>query len=437
MAKLAIISSYDEECGAAFYSARLKKHLETLGNHQVDVLRLNIGLLRATDSLSVKKAKVHINDLINRMKEFDGVCMQFEPGLYGGAVHLAYPRILKLFDAHPNIVATIHGFHRPSPQGGLWGTLRSIYKKQRGRGFLSNVWEMYSSVKSRKFWRQVKQRSNVKVLTFNASDEAYFRQNFELTHISNFPITYYSKEEVSTYKQKTNRDDYLRKHNLDPSKKYIGIFGFISPYKGHLVAFKMLEQLPKDYELLIIGGEHPHGLEPEVFVSNNIKHLIAYLNNDKINNSQPAIWKEFLNGVQFGQKEFLNLGTADAKLKERIHFLGQVSDDEMPSFYSVIDYAILPYMKTFTGQSGSGPAVFALEFNCKTIFSNAPVFKILERYFPGAMMFTGIGNYYELASAIQKYDNFEDELSDNLKKALEKYNPATMVEKYNEMLGLK
>lgn len=435
MAKLAIISSYNEECGAAFYSARLKKHLETIGNHQVDVLKLSIGLLRATDALSIKKANAHINDLITRMKAYDGICLQFEPGLFGGAANIAYPRILKIFDSHPNIVATIHGFHRPSPQGGLWGMLKKIYKRQRGRGFLSSIWEIFSSARSRRFWKKVVQQPNVKVLTFNPSDAGYFRQNFEMHNVDHFPITYYTQEEVIAYKQKNVRDDFLRKHNLDPSKKYVGIFGFLGPYKGHLVAFKALESLPKDYELLVIGGEHPHGLEPEVLLGNNLKHLMAYLNDTSFEVHSDN-WDEFLTGVPFGQVDYLRLGCADSSVKDRIHFMGQVSDDEMPNFYSIIDYAVLPYMKTYTGQSGSGPAIFALEFNCNTVFSNAPVFKTLEGYYSGAMMFSGIGNHLELASAIKKYPNFSAELGENRKKAFEKYNPEAMVKKYNELLGV-
>ena len=121
---------------------------------------------------------------------------------------------------------------------------------------------------------------------------------------------------------------------------------------------------------------------------------------------------------------------------ERVHFIGQITDEEMPKLYTTIDYVVLPYLQTTYGQSASGPATFALEFNCKAIFSHIPVFHSLEHYFKKAMFFSSVGNYQELAENILRYDNFTNDLSTRRKQALSHYNPEKMIRKYEQWLGI-
>ncbi len=98
-------------------------------------------------------------------------------------------------------------------------------------------------------------------------------------------------------------------------------------------------------------------------------------------------------------------------IKHRIHYLGQAADEDMPRFYAMLDYMVHPYMKTAEGQSGSGPATFAIEFGSRALFSNAPVFREMGQYFEGAMQFFNIGNFMELADQLQRFDSFEPALA--------------------------
>ena len=52
--RLAIVSSYNEECGAAYYSSRLLKHFTNAG-YQVDVKRLPVSCLRISRPAYIRR----------------------------------------------------------------------------------------------------------------------------------------------------------------------------------------------------------------------------------------------------------------------------------------------------------------------------------------------------------------------------------------------
>ena len=142
-----------------------------------------------------------------------------------------------------------------------------------------------------------------------------------------------------------------------------------------------------------------------------------------------------LQGQVFTNSEFKYF-FPEQSLRERVKFVGQVSDAAMPQFYCGLDYVAHPYMRTRSGQSGSGPATMAVELGSRALFSNAPVFREMERYFEDAMQFFNIGNFVELAEGMQRLDNFWPVLSQNRARALEKFNPAGMVDLYRTCVGI-
>jgi glycosyltransferase involved in cell wall biosynthesis len=121
-------------------------------------------------------------------------------------------------------------------------------------------------------------------------------------------------------------------------------------------------------------------------------------------------------------------------IKHRIHYLGQAPDEEMPRFYAALDYVVHPYMKTKEGQSGSGPATFAIEFGSRALYSNAPVFREMNQYFEGGMQFFNIGNFMELADQLQRFPSFEHALKAKRDAALQVYNPKGMIEAYRDLV---
>ena len=106
----------------------------------------------------------------------------------------------------------------------------------------------------------------------------------------------------------------------------------------------------------------------------------------------------------------------------------------MPRFYAMLDYVVHPYMRTPEGQSGSGPATFAIEFGSRALFSNAPVFREMGQYFDGAMQYFNIGNFMELADQLQRFESFEPALAAKREAALKVYNPKGMIDAYRRLI---
>ena len=449
MKKLAIVSSYNEECGAAFYSSRLKIHLESAG-FSVDVKRLPVAFLRiAVPSAMRRKGDAEIRRIALEIAEYDAVLLQFEPGLYGSSTNIAYRRVKHLLKAAKKAVITVHGYDRRQILGGSISIALQSAIAWQWANFSNEMGTLMSSPPAQNFWRWVKRSPHVHLMTFNESDKTLLQRYFDLPNASHYPITYYNQEQVQQVKASVDRERLLTQYGLNPAKKYFGVFGFFSPYKGHLSAMKALEYLPDDWTLAIIGGEHPQAITPGKDIGEYMRQLLAFsleperANLASLNQFTNSIGKTLASAdierieirkLLFESSEFKYF-MPDRSIRDRIKFLGQVSDDDMPKFYAAIDYAVHPYMRTRTGQSGSGPATFAIEFGSKSLFTNVPVFREMERYYKNALAFFNVGNFVELAESLQRFDHFENALTRNREIALQTYNPAGMVEAYKTALA--
>lgn len=451
MKRIAIVSSYDEECGAAFYSSRLKVHLERAG-YQVDVKRLPVGLLRVSKPEFVRrKGDAEIARICREIADYDSVLLQFEPGLYGTTARSSYRRVEQLLRAARQAVVTVHGFERALRQDGFIEWAGAVLKWKIDDAYKIFTFQADKS-EIRRFWTNVQGMSHVQVMTFCKGDATILRRFFDLTRVSDFPITYFDAEEAETINRNTDREALLRQYGLDPNKKYFSVLGFLNAYKGHLTALKALEHLPDDWHFAIIGGEHPQGLSIDKDIGPYVRQLLAFSNYQRPDARQelPALDNapRGLAGL-FGKRssadddlrldllelsEFKNF-LPKKDISARVHFLGQVSDAEMPKFYTGIDYICHPYMVTKSGQSGSGPATMAVELGARALFTNAPVFREMSQYFDGAMPMFGIGNFVEMAESMQRYENFEPGVAAAREAALKKYNPATMVAAYRDLMG--
>jgi glycosyltransferase involved in cell wall biosynthesis len=446
MPRAAIVSSYNEECGAAFFSSRLKHHLEKSGL-AVDVLRLPVSLLRISYPSEVRKrGDREIARIAGQLGAYDAVYLQFEPGLYGN-YRTAYPRVLQLLKAARKAVITVHGFDRVSA---AVPPLKALLDGD-GRLALRSVVDVSRHRAVTGFWHTVERLAHVQIITFCKADQALLERMYGLTRVNNYPITYFDSEETSTIRAGVDRGRLLTQYGLDPSKTYFGVCGFLSPYKGHLTAIKALEFLPEDWCLVVVGGEHPHALEPDKDMGNYVRQLLAFTleSDEKRQNlmlqaqkgdlsdslARADMDRMQLQAAVFKRSEFKYFFPEDS-VRDRVKFVGQVSDEAMPQFYCALDYIVHPYIRTRSGQSGSGPATMAVEFGARSLFSNAPVFREMERYFENAMSFFNIGNFVELAEGMQRLDNFWPALSQNRARALEKYNPRGMVELYRSCMGI-
>ena len=448
MKRLALVSSYAEECGAAFYSSRLKRHLESAG-FTVDVKRLPLSLLRVSFPAAVRrKGDAEIARIAAELPEYDAVLLQFEPGLYGTLPSASYRRVRHLLAAAKKAIVTVHGFDRNVTNESV---ISLLYAGRYGAA-IDRLFTQPERAAVESFWKYVARAEHITVLTFCRADQTLLQRFHDIRRIANFPITYFDQAEVAAIKAATDREQLLRQFGLDPRRKYFAVCGFLNAYKGHLTAIKALEYLPSDWDLAIVGGEHPHGIEANRQIGPYVHQLLAFLLEGEqkgrdgagaglLTNSDvgEVLTRADLDRLDikqdlFQKSEFKHF-LPQSVLRDRVKFLGQVTDEMMPRFYAGLDYIVHPYIRTREGQSGSGPATMALEFGTRSLFSNAPVFREMSLYYADAMHFFNIGNFVELADSLVRFENFEKDLRTNRERALKTYNPAAMVDVYRDLLS--
>nr|WP_301542415.1 glycosyltransferase [Pseudomonas sp. CVAP\ len=152
------------------------------------------------------------------------------------------------------------------------------------------------------------------------------------------------------YVRDTNTfDRIVYQADFAESDRLIGMFGYISAYKGHVDALKALEQLPKNYKLLIFGRQHPQTLKANGKTDDYLDLLIGLVKKSK-------------------------------SLKGRVFFMGELNDKDFLDVVSSVDIAWLPYYEN--GQDGSGIASICLDLCprvlCSTSFAFDELFKLVN-----------------------------------------------------------
>ena len=144
----------------------------------------------------------------------------------------------------------------------------------------------------------------------------------------------------------------------------IGMFGYISAYKGHLDALEAIRLLPPHYKLLIFGRQHPQTLKTDGKVD------------------------EYLQKVQ--------VKVMEKDINDRVFFMGELGHADFQAAAGSVDVVWLPYYEN--GQDGSGIASICLELAprvlCSTSFAFDELFRLIR--YKNAERFD-IGNVLELA----------------------------------------
>ena len=155
------------------------------------------------------------------------------------------------------------------------------------------------------------------------------------------------------------------KHRLNIDQSIvIGMFGYISPYKGHLEALKAMRCLPAQYVLMIFGRQHP-----QTMLQNAID---PYLD---------ALVKEVYEHPD---------------LRERVFFMGELGDEDFIEIATQIDIVWLPYYEN--GQDGSGIASMCCDVSKRVLVSASSTFDELFALIPYQhIQRFDVGNYLEMA----------------------------------------
>jgi len=362
MKKIAFVSSYDESCGNASFTEVLMDSIRAKG-YTVDCLKLNLELTNSINSKIRKKADLHINEICVQLREYDGVNIQFEAGLYGTYPSDIVNRVLNLARANKNTSITLH-----SP--------RLIPKSSNERSYIKKflTGHIFSALKEYLFFKKT-------IIHYTINQNIIS----ELTKLNKTFIvhTKRAKDQISILYGYNNvivhplmfvSSDFTVDHtHMNRVKKYIGLldtdiiigmFGYITEYKGHTISLEALKFLPNNYKLLIFGRTHPQTIE----IGKVDQYLLKL---------QDTIQK--------------------LKLKDRVYFMGEYPTVEFEQLAATSDIVWMPYMEV--AQDGSGIASICLDVSnkviCSTAFSFEELFKLIK--YNNVYKFD-IGNALELAS---------------------------------------
>lgn len=390
--KLAIVSSYNEACGNASYTHVLKNEFEKY--YDVDVLPLQIDLLESNKRKIMKIANKHIDDMANKLKDYDYVNIQFEAGLYGSTRSNIVKRVKKLIRANDNLIFTMH---RIDVGESIFD--RNTIKKLLSGNIFKNLLVFKRSIYMPKIYKwiiqYIKKRSNsnnnLNIIVHTKRDKKVVEQLFDFHNVYDFPLTFLSEEERKRQRSQEERSIFIRKYGLQKDDIVIGLFGFINEYKGHETAIKALKLLPPNYKIMIFGSQHPMTITSFTPIDSYLDELLKLI-------------EENSNGE-------------NRSFDKRVFFAGNLNDDDFIDALYCCDYAILPYLEV--NQSGSGIASLVLESKIKALYSNNKAFHELTKYFPDSFERFDIGNYHELA---YKLLNYNHDFSASIDHALIKYN---------------
>ena len=391
MKKLAIISTYNESCGNASYTEVLRKEFSKY--YEVDILPLQFDILSSNASNIKKIAKKPIHEIFQAGKNYDYVNIQFEAGLYGNTKNDILRRVKKIIKASNNVILTMHRVDLPKSIFSL-KTFKVLVSSKNIIGNLRRIRnEIYFKSLYKDLIKIMKDHSKnneSNIIVHTKRDKKTIERFFDFKNVHDFPLTFLNKEERLRERNISERNGFIDRYSLNKNDKIIGIFGYISEYKGHETIIKALSYLPDDYKLLIFGSQHPMSIQEYKSCDDYIEKLLKLIENISKNKNS---------------------------FNERIQFLGNLDDDRFIEALYCCDFAVLPYLEV--NQGGSGIASLVLETKIKALYSNNKAFDELNKYFPNTFSRFDIGNYMELAKKIKDYkENYTLKIDD----CLETYN---------------
>lgn len=399
--RLAIISSYNELCGNATYTEVLRK--EFSNHYEVDVLALNVGLLNSNRKQIRRLAEAHIEDLAEKIKEYDYVNIQFEAGLFGIYRGNILKRLLKLVVASKNLVVTMHRVDFPESFLGR-GAIKALLKfKFRFfvRQFVASLKNNYQAKLYHCILKALK-RYKAAILVHTKRDSVLIKTLYQYNRVYDHPISFLNIEDYESYLAKADKSKFKKQYFLKEDEVAIGIFGFISEYKGHHTILEAMKFLPNHYKLLIFGGQHPSSIQAN-------ERLTPYIG-------------ELVKEISSCLPEF-------QQLKDRVTFCSGLGDDEFINALLCCDATVLPYLET--NQGGSGVASLTLETRAKSVFSMNYSFMQLQHYAKDAFPMATIGNPIEFAQKIRYLvESPEHPYAEKLRQYHEIFNLKTNVEFY-------
>jgi len=365
--KVLIVSSYQISCGIASYTAVLKSLLEN--EFDVSVAPLDQSVLRRLEQKAVLAGDRQIRAICDSFKDFDVVNLQWEPGLLGASAPHMLRRFRWLIDAAPNLIVTVHTA-LPFPQKksglGMLGHMRRHGIRSLPRYFMEGRFERaaFDALSKR-----AKAGGRFAIAVHNERERNFYRHVVGIESVFDHPLSHIR----AGWRSQLDRDTPVARRRLEeqyPERgTFIGVFGFLSEYKGIQTAIKAMTYLDESHQLLIYGSVHPEAIRHGQAINPYVKELID--------------------------------GLEKAEFRDRVAFVGSPDDYEFALAINTVDICLFPYVDV-ASHSGSGPLAHAIELGKATVATRTRSFIEIGKYFPKAYEMFDVGNHLQLAQAIER-----------------------------------
>ncbi|MGH2612628.1 MAG: glycosyltransferase, partial [Rhabdochlamydiaceae bacterium] len=357
--RLAIVCSYKTSCTNAYYADALIHFLESA--FEVEVLDLrSFQLLRLEGSLYYQKSEAYLNELCQKLQQFDIVNVHLELGLFGTRIEDMTRRIQKICQASKRLILTMHRL--------------DVDDGEHAQSYAAILQSLKNRPSSNPFH----------VIVHLPRERTIIEEMYSIKNISDFPVIFLTDKRREHFQQMRNPNVWKKQFGLSDNDITIGFFGLLNPYKNYSHALKTLKLLPSHYKLLIVGEAPPAGIKTWQ-VDPTIQEILSYLDNNPT-------------------------------LQDRVIFTGRRDDSQFNEDLANIDFVLIPYFEV--GQSASASLSNALEVCCPILMSKTFNCREYEMYFPDCFETFDIGNYYETKNKIL---NFNRKKTQNLKVRLSQY----------------
>jgi glycosyltransferase involved in cell wall biosynthesis len=427
--RLAIVSSWNENCGNASYTYALKKEYERY--YDVEVIGLDLFILQRSGPTFRRLGDRHIERIAEQLKTFDYVDIQFESGLYGANIRQVRARILKLIDAAPNLILTMHRLDMMQTT-----TIGDIY-----RGFLRLSLQPLLRARSRnahaRMYREIvrhcakrAKRKNLWIKVHTKREKRLIAEAFDFSNCIDYPLCFLNDRDRRTVQSRVAPDELKTRYSLPPDAKTIGAFGYVSDYKGFETLIRTVSVLPENWHLLVVGSQHPQSIQAWTALDPYLATLIREIESFGAEGAAP-LDKRLRSQVRFKAdvSDIETVRHAAQALMRRVRFIGNVDDDDFTFMMRNVDAAVLPYLEV--GQSMSGVIALAIESGARLFCSNTLSFHEVRRYLGQVYGTFDIGNYIEIAQKVQHDTTAYDK---QRAAAYERYNIAAGIALHRHVL---
>ncbi|MHC2069859.1 glycosyltransferase [Bremerella sp. T1] len=392
--KLAIVSAYDCLCGIAEYTYFLVQSLKKFAD--VTVIELDQDTFKYPQNMAREDAEKQLSVICDQLGKFDAVNLQFEPGTLGHSAKAAYKRLTKIVDASPSISVTFHTFLNDVKESrGFWKEFRKLRFITAFFGRSKSRSRYYLTSKPIQYLKQAGESKNVTFIVHTKREVERLVRIYRVPRENAFdhPLAFMNPELTNNLKPSKMKASL----NLPSDSVVMGIFGFISPYKGTDLAVEVMRLLPKNYHLLIAGGLHPN--EAKAHTTDVHPYLNSILRNILGKGQPPEKSKKRPTDAPEPKID-------SEKLIDRVHFLGAQDRDEFLSLMNDCDVVLLPYREV--GQTSSGPISMAVEMKKRVIASRTEAFAEFAKYYPNRLEQFDQNNFVELSQRVRAPQQLEE-----------------------------